>query len=353
MKILSFDIESTTGSHNDGSMCTFGYCLADENGIIKQKDVVMCPRTNRFETKIKLHYERGFIKSQPTFPTFYGEIASLFSSNDLIIGFSVMNDVEFLNNACAVYNLPKIEYDFIDVQVLYKTVYNKATMSGLATIAQELGLDYEAHRSDEDARVTYLILMHIIKDLNLPVEEIFRKYHITHGVNNNEEVCPCENGVLSKREMNYLILNFIEKHRKHSRRYKGGLSFKTFAFAEDIRYKDVDLFRKIIKKVYDLNGKISSIESSNVFVYNKEISTKEKKALEIRNADKERIKTITLDELLKTLGKLEEIDFSDDTAIIKQHRKEIKLQRELKRLEKRKEQKLKSKELKKLEKENK
>ena len=335
MKILSFDIESTTGNHNDGSMCTFGYCVADETGILVQKDLVMRPYTNRFETKIKLHYDKEFIRSRPTFPAFYNEICSLFSSSDLIIGFSVMNDVEFLNNVCELYNLPKIEYEFIDVQLLYKTVYNKPTMTALNTIAEDLGFEYKPHRSDEDARVTLLTLKHIIDDLQMSIDEIFRKYHITAGINNNEEVTPCENGVLSKREINFLILDFIEKNRKHIRRYKGGLSYKTFAFSEGIRYGDVDFFRKVIKRIYELNGKIGSIDSSNVFVYKDEILEKEQKALNFRNDGKIKIKSVSLDELLEILGDLPNLDFSDDLTIIKQHRKEVKRQRQIKRLEKR------------------
>ena len=159
MRILSYDIESTTGSHSDASMCTFGYCIADEQfNIIEQKDIVMRPHTRRYESRIKLHYEKAFIKSRPYFPEFYEEIKALFSSADLIIGFSVSNDVDFLNNACQVYKLEKIYYDFLDVQLLHKTVYKKPNMCGLESIASDMGVEYLAHRSDEDARVTLLLL---------------------------------------------------------------------------------------------------------------------------------------------------------------------------------------------------
>jgi hypothetical protein len=72
-----------------------------------------------------------------------------------------------------------------------------------------------------------------------------------------------------------------------------------------------------------------------VFIYDKEISEKEQKALDFRNENKLRTKTLSLDELIKILGELPEIDFSDDLTIIKQHRKEVKRQREIKRIEKR------------------
>ncbi len=339
MKILSFDIESTTGSHRDGSMCTFGYCIADEGfNVTTQQDIVMNPKTKRFEPKIKLHYDKAFIKSCDKFPAFYDEIKNLFKGNDYIIGFSIMNDVEFLNNACEVYGLEKIEYEFLDVQLLYKTVYRKQTLSGLAIIAEELQIDYKAHRSDEDARVTLLVLKHIAEDLKLPVKEVLRKFHITLGNNGKDEIVPCTNGELTKREINYLILKFVEKHYHHSRRYKGGLSFKTFAFSDELKYGDVDRFRRILKRIYDLNGRTSSIESSNVFVNNfkmGELPEKYANSIRERNKDKERIVVISEEEFMALIKELPQIEFSSDSELLRAHRNEIKQNKEKKRIEKR------------------
>ncbi len=346
MKILSFDIESTTGSHRDGSMCTFGYCLADKDlNVYHQQDIVMNPKTKRFETKIKLHYDKAYIKSRERFPFFYEEIKELFNGNDYIIGFSIMNDVEFLNNACEIYGLEKIEYQFLDVQLLYKTVYKKPTLSGLQIIAEELQIDYKAHRSDEDARVTLLVLKHIVEDLKIPLSEVLRKYHITIGENKKGEIEPCTNGELSKREINYLLLKFVEKHYHHSRRYKGGLSFKTFAFTDEYKYSDVDRFRRVLKRIYDLNGRTGSIESSNVFVNTfkmGELPEKYANAIRERNKDKERISVITEEEFMALLKELPALEFASDSELLKIHRNEIKKSREKKRLEKRKQRYLES-----------
>ena len=339
MRILSYDIESTTGSHSDGSMCTFGYVISNENfDVLEQKDIVMKPLTRRFETRVKLHYEKEYIKQQPRLPVHYEEIKQLFASADLVIGFSVSNDVEFLNNACELYKLPRILYNFLDVQLLYKTVNNRPNMQGLEGIANELSIDYLAHRSDEDARVTLLLLKHLCKEQGLTVNELLRKFHITLGVNEETEVTPCTNGVYTHKEINFLISEFIDKNRRHSRRYKGGLSFKTFAFCDELRYGNVDLFRRIIKRIYELNGKIGQIESSNVFVMIEgKVTEKELKALGTRNHGRKRINEITLEQMLKMAGPLPEIDFSSDVELIKNHRLEIKKQREERRREKRKE----------------
>lgn len=330
MKILSFDIESTTGSHNDGSMCTFGYCLYDtELNTRKQEDLVISPKTRRMETKIKLHYDKKTIRSAPKFPERYEAIKSLFSSADLIIGFSVGNDVEFLNNACAVYNLKRITYEFLDVQLLYKTVFKTPTMQGLEKIAAALNVEYEAHRSDEDARVTLEVLEYILKSENLFIGELLRKYNVTLGVNGETEVEPCTDGVLSRREKNYLILDFVEKNYRHSRKYKGGLSFKTFAFGDDLRYDDIDLFRRYIKKIYELNGRVSSIDGANTLVLKSEITPKEQAQVDARGSKK--LDIITLEEFENMLGDLPELTFDSDPELLKNHRRELKRNRELMR----------------------
>ncbi len=333
MEILSFDIESTTGSHNDGSMCTFGYCIADSNfNVTVQKDVVMKPYTKRYESKTKLHYDKEYLSKCEQFPFFYEEIAKLFNSNYCVIGFSVMNDVDFLNNACEIYSLKKIEYQFLDVQLIYKTVYNKPTLSALSSIAEELNVEYKAHRSDEDARVTLLVLKHILSDTGYTLKELLKKYHITAGINSSTEITPCQNGTFTHREINYLILDFVKNNYQHKRYYKGGLSSKTFAFADYIRYNDVDKFRTIIKKIYMLNGRIGSIETSNVFVCDEnEMTDKYARRIAERNANKQLIQVISLTELLNTLKELPKIDFSGDVETIRLYRLEVNRQRKLKK----------------------
>ena len=212
-------------------------------------------------------------------------------------------------------------------------------MCGLESVANEFGIEYLAHRSDEDARVTLLVLKKMAEELNLSINELLRKYHITPGVNTESETMPCTNGTFTKKEINYLITDFIEKNYKHSRRYKGGLSYKSFAFSDEIKYQNLDLYRKLIKRVYDLNGRVGQIENSNHFVcINDNYTDKEKKSLTLRNEGRKRISVISLETMIETVKFLPEIDFSSDVEMIKQHRRETLKKRQLARLEKRKAQ---------------
>ncbi len=63
MKILSFDIESCTGNPLDGSLCSFGYCMAEDFEIVTKEDILVNPKPKKFrlgkygeEAKIKLAY---------------------------------------------------------------------------------------------------------------------------------------------------------------------------------------------------------------------------------------------------------------------------------------------------------
>ena len=91
--------------------------------------------------------------------------------------------------------------------------------------------------------------------------------------------------------------------------------------------------------MYELNGRVSAIESSNVFVNtfeNGEIPEKYLNSINIRNKDKNRITIISYDEFMEMLKELPEIDFSSDGELLRAHRNEVKKNREQKRLEQRK-----------------
>ena len=125
MRYLFFDIECSEGK----SMCSFGYVLTDEKfRILEKDDILMNPEaifhTGAWGKKnreaypgIEMAYPKEVFLKSPTFPALYEKIKSLIEYKDqTVIGFSHKNDTVFLDNACKRYNLPSIDYDFVDVQ---------------------------------------------------------------------------------------------------------------------------------------------------------------------------------------------------------------------------------------------
>ena len=83
MKYLFFDIECSNCYDKEGKICEFGYTILNEQG-------------------------------EKEFPTYYERIkARLEDNNNIIIGFSAENDLQYLSYTCSRYGLDMIHFIFI------------------------------------------------------------------------------------------------------------------------------------------------------------------------------------------------------------------------------------------------
>ena len=78
MKYLFYDIESCSGNYQDGSLCSFGYCLTDENfNVLKKEDILVNPAPKTFallygkKPRIHLAYEESEFRKAGKFPAHY------------------------------------------------------------------------------------------------------------------------------------------------------------------------------------------------------------------------------------------------------------------------------------------
>lgn len=276
MKLLSFDIESCTGSHNDGSLCSFGYVVADENlNFEVQEDLLCNPKPSRFRLRpysknkqaegITLAYGEKVFRAQPKFPGIYPKIKNLFVGDVIAVGFSIENDIQFLNNACDVYGLEFISYRFIDVRQIVELCYGDKYGFGLKTIAENLNISGDSHRSDEDARVTLEILKYVLADKGMTFSEFVDFYGIKPGYN-----CPTgyanmvsEFGLrealtekrLTRRQKNGLFEEYVKKICRTvapvSDKFKG----KRFLFNDKFVRDDLDGARRFVKNIYLCGGR--------------------------------------------------------------------------------------------------
>ena len=188
MRILTFDTESSTGCVNDGSLCSFGYYLIDtEYGTTYQEDILIKPIA-KFRKgiigkngKVGLAYDESVFYASPKFNFQYDKIKKIISSCDVVLGFAIENDVKYLRDACNKYRLPQIEYNFIDVKQLLELFSDDLKDKGLSAIAEVLGFDFIAHRSDEDARVTYLVLEYLLNKHGKTLKELLSFAEIVPG----------------------------------------------------------------------------------------------------------------------------------------------------------------------------
>lgn len=180
MDYLFFDIECCDGTH----ICSLGYVKTTDNfKILAKKDIIINPEKkfrlgSRTENKIKLSYPLNIFYNQGNFHNYYNQIRQLLTTHTLI-GFSIVNDFNFINLACARYNLPQLMLKGIDIQQLHKYITNSQSVTSLQKVLEHYNISINTlhlHKSCDDAQLTMLVLKKMCKFFNFTLNDIIKKF---------------------------------------------------------------------------------------------------------------------------------------------------------------------------------
>ena len=190
MKYLFFDIECAGVFKNVAKICAFGYCLTDENfRILEKEDLLINPQGNfhltdrKGERGLVLPYKYEEFKRFPTFCARADKIYSLLQDkNTLVIGHAVQNDVKYLNLESKRFSLPPFKFRFADTQFVYMNeIKDFSRQFGLGAIAQDLGVEFTAHRAVDDAYATMRIAKAMCEQTGLSFPDLLKKHAIRLG----------------------------------------------------------------------------------------------------------------------------------------------------------------------------
>ncbi|MBR5187057.1 MAG: 3'-5' exonuclease, partial [Clostridia bacterium] len=197
MRYVFFDIECADGGK--GSVCSFGYVITDENFCELESDDIVINPESKFHLSgrskrpnILFAYTEAEFRNAPRFPVFYERIRSLLEAEDqIVVGHSVQDDVNFLCKACARYGLPALKFAFADSQSLYAQVFGCGGQIGLDRACEEFSIDKspDIHKSEEDARVTMLLVKAICQKEKISLNDYVRKLPITGETENFKIFC--------------------------------------------------------------------------------------------------------------------------------------------------------------------
>lgn len=162
MRYVFFDIECADGGQ--GSICSFGYVITDTDfHVLEKRDIVINPDA-RFhlagrskKPDLVLAYTKAEFKKAPKFPHFYEEIREILEAEDQVtVGHSVRDDVNFLCKACRRYSLPSLKFSFRDTQRMYADYIGCKDQISLdhACEAFQIEKPHDVHKSDDDAFAT-------------------------------------------------------------------------------------------------------------------------------------------------------------------------------------------------------
>lgn len=334
MQYLIIDTESCTGKSDDGSLCSLGYAIADENfNIVERNDLLINPLPKRFAVGDKKNLKRTGVmfaygveefRRAPTFKDRYYDVKRLFHGR-LVLGFAMANDVKYLNDACDKYSLARIEYEYMDVQFVYKLLNPDANSIGLKTLAEKYGIKYLEHRSDEDAVVSLSVLIGVLEENKVNYCDFIKNYEVVYGVNTSKghhqpysvSEFKGEKGLsISHRLKNLVYSDYLSKLPK---RRKG----EVYCFAYSVERNDVDILRTVINAIYR-NGNSYNRDGDVCTIYvTKTANDEDERLSSIKQTSKRLKRVISFDELKKELNVEKTENFDDTKFLIDFHEKLI------------------------------
>ena len=216
MNYVFFDIECANCFQGRGKICSFGYVITNEKfKVLEKKDIVINPHS-KFHLAghgnhpgIVLAYDEQKFKASPIFPIYYDRIRTLLQDkNNLVFGFSVMSDANYIKSECDRYRKEYFDYDFIDVQRIYTDMHQLQNTPALIKCAAEYGVtdSQEVHKSDDDAYFTMRVMKGMCEELKLTAKELIEKFP--------NSKCWCKNGELDNEFNHFKAIQRANKLSK-------------------------------------------------------------------------------------------------------------------------------------------
>ena len=311
MYYLAFDIEAANG-YMPSSICSIGVVVADEKfNIIRSQNIWVNPKTKynlngtRQNVGIDLHLDKKLLDASPDFSQVYQQVKSLLTDKDFVVlGHAVDADVRMLNSACERYNLPSIDFDFICSQLLYKLYKGEKEVKALSKIADELGVQFVQHNSEQDALMSMLTLKYLVADSGLTVDELMQKSHVRKGTNQNFQLSrPVSlDGQLSKRTYLHFAIEKIKSYGEQLPQKTTKLKGKVFCLARSIELSSDEVLLPIVEYIYTDGGRYASkLIKANYYVLpidaTQQDILRQKRVAEL--ASENLIKSVTIDELYR------------------------------------------------------
>ena len=314
MKYLAFDIEAANG-YMLSSICSIGIVIADEQfNILSRENIWINPKTKynlngtRANVGIDLHLDKAILDASPDFKQVYAKISALLTDPQyIVLGHAVDSDVRMLNKACERYHLPSINFEFICSQLLYRLYKGEKEVKGLNKIADDIGVIFNQHNSEEDAVVSMLTLKYLVHDSGLTVEELLTKFHVRKGSNFNFELSrPVSlDGQVSKRKLTQLAIDRIKEYVSTVKKTSNEYSNMTFCLARSLELSDSDELYDILRLITQKGGRYTAkLFKGNIYVKSNSPTQqdimREKRVEEL--SEQELLRVVTICDILE--GKL-------------------------------------------------
>lgn len=177
MDFLAIDVE--TANSDMASICQIGFVIYENGEIKKEWSELVNPEDYFDFWNISIH---GITKKDTIESPKFFEIYEFLKNNleNKICVCHTHFDKVSINRACAKYNLPLIQTNWIDTAKVSRRCWDEFAYRGygLSNVCEKLGYSFKHHDALEDAKASAHILMSAIKEKENSIEDWLRRVNI-------------------------------------------------------------------------------------------------------------------------------------------------------------------------------
>lgn len=170
MDFIAVDVE--TANPNLASICQVGIVVF-QNGKVKDRWQSLVNPQDYFDAmNVSIHgIDERVVKRSPTFPKIFEKIKRQLMGN--IVASHTFFDRVAIARVLEKYNLEKFDCEWLDTAKVVRRTWPEFSQRGygLKNVADKLGIIFDHHNAEEDARAAGEILVHAIKHTNLSIND--------------------------------------------------------------------------------------------------------------------------------------------------------------------------------------
>ncbi len=322
MEYVFFDIECANCYDNKGKVCEFGYVVTNDRLEITDGDEILINPDAPFDwyalKKILSYPKETYLKAEKYPAHFYKIKSALTANGRIIIGQNTKNDLFYLADESKRYGLEFLNVEFYDLSVIYKRLYNLDNPLSVEKMLTELKIepDERLHIAMNDAKATAVIMKKLSENFNLSAAEMLKSYGVKQSVRNGrfaDKTLPemldelKDGGEVSNADKQRFISLFVQSVRVE-KRIDSVLTGKRLCLSETFEKEHVLESAVIIAELIKRGARYSTWVAENdlLIVGDDEITDKTTAHGRCRIAHNNKVKIITLSELLPLIGLTEQ-----------------------------------------------
>jgi len=306
LKYLFFDIECANCFGGKGKICSFGYCIIDENfNEIERRDIVINPKSKFHlgpanDAVIQLAYSKEDFSKAPDFSFYYEEIKELLTRDgQIVFGHAVNNDLSFIRSDCQRYDKPLFYIKSFDTQAFYRQISEEGNDVGLEKLCERYSIEKEhLHRSDYDALITMKAMKGMCKEKGLTISEMIEAHPNAYVELKGNEIIKNFNPPTNAK----ILLDYSKRIHVDRKVMIKDLCAKTIGLDDSIENDNMKLAKALVYSLKRRGAQFSiRARRLNYYVQEKEGSEKSKKVNALRE-NGVNIEVISLDGILALLN---------------------------------------------------